>query len=273
MWKHWVVRSCTPQEPFLEFGCARWTWTRLGKVFPEMVAAVLMPNHLHLILPKKEEDDTDFRKLSGLLGGISKRSKLRKLWQSIPAPADVPDKFHLRRQVRYVALNPCRKGLCADPLEWYWSTYREVIGASVERCESAVKLACVLGEPSKKFEVRFHGYVSADPSVRVAGTEFPTPAVSKIWSEESIGEILAASAGALRVPPADVKKQGSLRTLFIHLACRHGWRQPILLSRICGITPRAVHYVLNQPVPKGIEAAELCLGDRRLRREWPFSHF
>lgn len=237
-----------------------------------MLAAVLMPNHLHLILPKNEDNDTDFRKLTGLLGAISRRSKVRKLWQSIPLPADIPDKFHLRRQVRYVALNPCRKGLCKDPLEWYWSTYREVMGATVERRESAGRMACALGESSKRFEVRFHSYVSADPSVQVSGTPPPTPAVSKIWAEESIGEILAASAGALRMSPSEVQKQGVLRSLFIHLACRHGWRQPSLLSRICGITPRAVHLILNRPVPRGIEAAELCLGDCRLRRESPFTH-
>ena len=107
----------------------------------------------------------------------------------------------------------------------------------------------------------------------VPGQPPPVSAVPKIWAEEAIGEILAAAAGALRVLPSDVRKQGPLRGLFIHLAWRHGWRQPALLARICGMGPRAVHLVLNQAPPPGLEAADLCLGDRRLRRERPFASF
>ena len=131
----------------------------------------------------------------------------------------------------------------------------------------------MLGESEGGFGGRFHAYVSGDPSVQVGGTPPPVSAVPKIWAEEGIGEILAAAAGALRVLPSDVRKQGPLRGLFIHLAWRHGWRQPALLARICGMGPRAVHLVLNQVPPAGLEAADLCLGDRRLRRERPFASF
>jgi len=65
--------------------------------------------------------------------------------------------------------------------------------------------------------------------------------------------------------PNQVRQRGPLRNLFIHLAYRHGWRRPIFLATICGITPGAVHQALSKGSPKGIEAADLCLGDTRLR--------
>lgn len=273
MWNHCVVRASTPQEPFKDFETAQWAWARISELFPEMISAVLMPNHLHLILPKTNRPLHYFHKMSGLLSGISRRKKMQKLWQSMPDPTEIPDIFHLRRQVRYVALNPCRKTLCADPLEWYWSTYRELMGATLDGPDRAGELAQLFGEAKKNFRVRFHSYVSGDPSVAVAGTPLPISATQKIWAKESIGEILAAAAGALRVLPSDVQRRTPLRPLFIHLARRHGWRQPKLLAQICRMSPRAVHHILNQTPHVGLAAADLCLGDRRLRPADPFGGF
>ena len=269
MWNHWVLRASTPHEPFRNFESARRTWITLNNLFPDALAAVLMPNHLHLILAM-ESAKQNLRKLNGLMGVISKHVRILGLWQSIPPPSLIPDRHHLRRQIRYVALNPCRKNLCSDPLEWYWSTYRQIMGATVNQQMKVSRLARVLGETERGFGVRFHTYVSADPSVSVTGTRPPQPAVSKLWPEESIGEILAASAAALQISTSEIQKRGPLRALFIHLACQQGWRQPPLLSQICKITPRAVHSILSHKPPKGIEAAALCLGDQRLRTKEPF---
>ncbi len=266
MWNHWVVRACTPHEPFKSFTLARWTWISLCNLYPDMLSAILMPNHLHLILPLDTEKK-DLPKLTGLLGAISKKQGISGLWQAIPPASLIPDKYHLRRQLRYVALNPCRKKLCSDPLEWYWSTYREIMGATVQSGVKPFRLAKALGESETGFKVRFHDYVSADPSVNVEGTPFPQSAIPKIWAEKSIGEILAASAAALRVRTSEVNEKGLLRPLFIHLASLHGWHRPSLLAQICGITPRNTQYILNRSQPKSIVAAELCLGDRRLRAE------
>lgn len=111
-----------------------------------------------------------------------------------------------------------------------------------------------------------HAYVSADPSVQVAGTPFPKPSKPRELAEESISEILSASAAALRVPKDNVKQRGPLRKLFIHAAYRHGWTQPKVLAKICEIQPTSVHWYLTQPEPPGLAAVDLCLGDPRLRR-------
>lgn len=263
MWKHWVARACTPFQPFLEFENACWFWKKFENGFPERVMAILMPNHLHLILPEKVKDPS--RRIYGLLGAMSSRLNTRTLWQPVPEPQLIPDRSHLRRQVRYVALNPCRKKLCRDPLEWYWSAYRDVVGAIAE--SSLNSLAKTLGDKEKDFKVRFHSYVSGDPSVSVIGTSFPQKAESSPdLAQYAIGEILAASAAALRVGTSEIQQRHGLRKLFIHLADQQGWCHTADLAKVCKITQQAVRRILKQSCPPGIAAAELCLGDRRLRR-------
>lgn len=237
----------------------------MEELFPEMVSAVLMPNHLHIILPKTSEGR---KKLGILLASISRRKKRSFLWQPVPQPHEIPDLHHLRRQVRYVALNPCRKKLCHDPLEWCWSTYRDVMGASVEKLDRAERMARTLKETNSEFRVRFHAYVSSDPSVSVTGTTAPLHYELSAIVEKSVGEILRASAASLRVLPSDVERRGSAcRTLFIKMAYRHGWGKPQLLATLCKIEKSAVHRCLNRSITlKNLEAADLCLVDARLRK-------
>jgi len=265
-WYHWVVRAHHPHKPFSDFESAQSAWMSLEKLFPEKIAAVLMPNHCHLILPGLAEPAGVYRRLGGMLSGVSRRSGIEDLWQPIPTPAMIPDKHHLRRQIRYVALNPCRKALCTDPLEWYWSTYRDIMGAILGKREPHLHLATLLGEPPHHFRARFHKYVSGDPSVNISSTPLPFPEIPKKWPERAIMEILHASAAALRTLPARVETTGPLRTVFIHLAHRHGWKQASLLAEICKLHVETVRRILKRPTPVGIEAADLCLGDIRLRR-------
>lgn len=272
MWNHWVFRACYPYQPFKNFAAARNAWTLLPKLFPDALAATLMSNHLHLILPRSPHDEKTRCKLAGFMGSISKQRQIHALWQPLIPPAPISDRLHLKRQLRYVALNPCRALLTHDPLEWTWSTYRDGVGAAADPWVRISRVAHALNERERGFNIRFHAYVSGDPTVAVAGTSFPKSTTPKIFSEESIMTILAAAAAALRVPASDVRKQSSdLRPLFIHLAWQQGWNQAKLLSKICDLSTRSIHLILEKPEPSGTEAALLCLGDRRLRKDTDFN--
>jgi REP element-mobilizing transposase RayT len=263
IWNHWVIRASTPFEPFKSFEGGQYAWQQLQKIFPEMISAVLMPNHVHLILPITSNEVTH-QKLSGFMGALSKKTGHKILWQKVPSPVSIPDRHHLRRQLRYVALNPCRKGLCRDPLEWYWSTYREIMGATVVRNQSFVEIAKILGEPKQDFRVRFHAYVSGDPSVSISGTPLPKRSLPKDIPEQSIGEILSAAAAALRVSRTELLHRTPLRRLFIHAAVRHGWKQNKILAHLCGTSLTSIQKHRRLPFPPGVDAVDLCLGDKRL---------
>ncbi len=266
MWKHWVARSNQPHEPFRDFSDCRAAWALLSKLFPEMLAGVLMPNHLHLVVSESEGRPPVRKRIEGFLSAMSRRTKRTRLWQPISEGQIIPDQKHLRRVVRYVALNPCRSKLCRDPLEWYWSTYREVLGAAVDSEQDPKRLARALGVQASEFLVWLHPYVSGDPAVRVEGTPLPASATMADLSEYSLGTILSASAAALRLPVTAIQGRGPLRSMFIHLAVRHGWYRPKRLAGVCGLSERAVYHIAHQPEPSQIGVAELCLGDERLRK-------
>jgi REP element-mobilizing transposase RayT len=267
MWKHWTARTSTPLEPFRHFETAQWFWNHLQKKFPQALGAILMPNHLHLLLPFESttSETRNHAILNGLMGSLSKVLQEPALWQRQSEPKLIPDRHHLRRNVRYVALNPCRKNLCKDPLEWPWSTYRDLFGSTVNQWVSSGRLAHTLGENKNTFESQFHNYVSSDPSVAITGTALSKASSPKNFSEVGIIEILNATSAALRMPPGRVRRPGIARDLFIHLACQQGWKKPASLAEICGITPRAINTIISRRSPDGIRAAALCLGDRRLR--------
>lgn len=268
MWNHWTFRSNHPHNPFQDFESARSVWVQLPGLFPDALMAVLMPNHLHLILPRSEKT---YSKLVGVMGSISKKHGIPALWQPIPPTKEILDLKHLRRQLRYVALNPCRNNLARDPLEWVWSTYRDGVGASAKPWVKTAHIAQVLKEAERGFSVRFHDYVSGDPSVAVEGTSYPKAHVKSVYASESIVNILSAAAATLRAPASEVRQRRSeLRQLFVHFAWQQGWIQTKLLSQICDTSTRAIHQILEKPEPPGMNAALMCLGDVRLRRDVNF---
>lgn len=265
MWTHWVARANHPYEPFRRFEDGRYAWASLMRLFPEAISAVLMPNHVHLIVADHRTHAQNLDRLYGWLGSVSRRKRTHQLWQSVPDPREINDRGYLLRTIRYVALNPCRKRLCRDPAEWYWSTYRETLGASVGRQNVATQLARALAERSQGFSKRLYQYISADATVQSVGAGYPTPVPPSHWCAYSGVDIRAAAAAALRVAPEEIRKRGAFRPLCIHLAMRQGWTRPGQLAELCGISRESVRRHMNRPPPAGLEAAALCLGDRRFR--------
>ncbi|MBI4705347.1 MAG: hypothetical protein HY744_29935 [Deltaproteobacteria bacterium] len=186
-------------------------------------------------------------------------------WEPLGPAEVVPDLKHLRRLVRYLALNPCRAGLADDPLRWPWSTHRDVAGAIVDPWIDADRLAAALGLPARGFAEAHHRYVSASGSVSTASTRFPCRAEPVDVAVQPLAALAAAAAAATRTTPADIRREGPTRALFLQLAGRHGWRRTGQLAAMCGIHPASVRWNLRQqPDPAALAAGELCLGDARL---------
>ncbi|MCP4868802.1 MAG: hypothetical protein GY898_08790 [Proteobacteria bacterium] len=223
-----------------------------------------MPGHLHLVVPSAPRLEERLRRtLAWHTRKFGPVDRFR-LWEPIPLAAPIADRLKLARQVRYVVLNPCRAGLADDPLDWVWSTYRDVIGATVEPWVDADRLARVLGRSGPGFVRQHHHYVSTDPSVAVGGTPPPEPARAD-WLA-SLGDVAEAVGSALRIPAAEVGVSAVGRRLFVHLATRHGWADRKHLADALGITNGSVWRLLqSEPEAQAMAAAALCLGDRRLR--------
>jgi len=108
---------------------------RLSRITEErgwlVYAYCLLTNHYHLVLriPRGELSAG----MKALNGGHSQRTNRRHgrtghLFRNrfFASPVETPE--HLLEALRYVALNPVRAGLCAQPGEWPWSSYRASAG-------------------------------------------------------------------------------------------------------------------------------------------------
>jgi putative transposase len=91
----------------------------------EIWAWVLMPNHVHLILSPSDSDGLRralapvHRRYAGHIHARHRRSG--HFWQG-RFGAVAMDEAHLGAALRYIALNPVRARLVADPRDWRWSS-------------------------------------------------------------------------------------------------------------------------------------------------------
>jgi putative transposase len=131
----------------------------------------LMPNHYHLVFETPAADLSagmqwlngrfaqEFNGFHALDGHV-----FQGRFHSVLVESD----WHLLELSRYLALNPVRVGLCADPAEWPWSSYAAVAG--LERPRPFLTMRRVLrhfGGTSSVARARFKAFV-ADAPDRVA---------------------------------------------------------------------------------------------------------
>jgi hypothetical protein len=220
-----------------------------------------MPDHMHLIVEVADADAAR-RKLRALLGGVTRGAGGFRIWQPVPKAAAIPDAHHLLRQLRYVALNPCRAGLVADPLSWPWSTYRGTLGAEVDAWVQLERIAQALGwqrTGAESVARRLHAFVSIDPTVNVSGSPLPQEVPPSLIAKFPLTRVLAAAVAA--TPLAGV--HGFRRALFIRLARQQGWTDNKLLAAASQMSVNAVQRAARQPSTL-VTCGAMCLGDERL---------
>ena len=100
-------------------GVAVWAW-------------VLMPNHVHLVLVPEDADGLRralaqvHRRYAGHVHARERRTG--HFWQG-RFGAVAMDEAHLGAALRYIALNPVRARLAAQPEDWRWSSIHAHLGA------------------------------------------------------------------------------------------------------------------------------------------------
>lgn len=263
---HLVARCQPPHAPLLRGEGAFWLWDQLRALVPAPLAVVQMPNHIHILVEHPAPGELRLA-LARLLGQWARLFGPDGFaWQEVPKPELVVGGQKLRRSVRYIVLNPCRAGLTRDPLDWVFTTHRDVVGATADPWVSADFLSRACGFVRPRSAEWWHRWVSGDPSVEIAGTEPPIPAEPGEVATEPLVELARAAASAVRGTLGDLRRPGLARTLFLELARRHGWRQVEPLAEACGLTPRSIRRVrATSPGERALAAGELCLGDARLR--------
>jgi putative transposase len=130
---HFVTFSCYRRE-------ARLTDTNLCRVFLDALehvrsergirvyGYVLMPEHVHLLLSEPERELL-CAALQALKICVARRNGGGRLWQRRYYDRNVSDHAEFVEKLRYIHRNPVARGLCTQPEEWLWSSYRHYLTA------------------------------------------------------------------------------------------------------------------------------------------------
>jgi putative transposase len=129
------------QIHFITFGCYHrhrlFTEATSCRVFEEALERVrtsfgvvihgyvVMPDHVHLLVSEPERMSLADA-LKSLKQGVSRRliGKEAHFWQKRYYDFNVPSAAKFVEKLRYIHRNPVRRGLCARPEDWEWSSFR-----------------------------------------------------------------------------------------------------------------------------------------------------
>jgi hypothetical protein len=260
MWIHLTARA-TRCRPLADPRQAWWLWHALRNGWPTALAACLMPDHLHLLIAALAPQAERMRR-ARVVGAFSRRIASAG-WQ-VAAPEPIRSVAHAWRSVRYLHLNPCRAKLTDDPLAWFWSTHRGMLGAEHRPWVTADHLARALGSSPIGFAQRLHAFVSGDPSVHPNGTPPPLAAPRRSCPDVALSSVVAAAHAATEGSPP-----WAYRRAAVLLAAHQGWSDTDAIARAVGISARSARRMVGVSAPEMLAAAALCLGDERLRRTAP----
>jgi REP element-mobilizing transposase RayT len=230
---HFVFRAAGSQTPFLTRDGSLFIWNQIRRRLDRCLALVIMPNHGHLLV---DIEDKDRAERAIRLSLLSFKRSTPTLWDPIPDPTLIPDIKHLRRQIRYVHLNPCRSHLTPDPLSWEFSTHWDFMNYSVG--SFSVPLVQNLGFSSK---AQFHKYISSDSSTLTEGTELPLLTSDlngfPIVALDRVSEL---SKKLTRSPADGLNKTGTARQLFYSLSAAAGYTNQTLIAQYLKISQQSV---------------------------------
>ena len=85
---------------------------------------VVMREHVHLLLSEPERD-TLADAIKSLKQGVSRRliGKPAHFWQKRYYDFNIREQDKFVEKLRYIHRNPVRRGLCAVPEDWQWSSF------------------------------------------------------------------------------------------------------------------------------------------------------
>lgn len=240
-WFHLVARTRRGHEPFLDPKVCAWTWARLREQFPVTAAAILMPDHLHLLVSGSMPSELRLR-LSNTLRWLSRKwFPEARIWEPVPEAEPIRDRKHLLRQIRYVHLNPNRSSLVRDPLEWEWSTHRDWTGLVTEPWPALGRCRTMFGWKPAGVEERIHRYVSGDPTVKIEGTPLAIASPFDLQARlECPPMVQRAFEIAYRATPGTATVPSPEFRSTIRFLARHSDRSLSQIARRLGVSRQAV---------------------------------
>jgi hypothetical protein len=218
-------------------------WVRLRCSLPSVLAAVLLPERAEIVL----ESDAE-------AGRSVQAAAQRAGLSGVRLDTSTLERSDLCAVLTAVHATPSTVSNLEDPLEWPWSTVRDLLGAVIDPWVTPPLLTSALGDGEAVMAL-----------LAEATKEGVEPAPRSDVPTSAIRDVLRAAAAATRRPAGAVRRPGPTRRLFVALANAHGWWMPRHVATLCSVGRRTLYRQLEH-VPNGwVRAGALCLGDARLR--------
>ena len=128
---HFITFCCYHRRPLLTGDAAKKTFEiALERVRRRCALCVygyvIMPEHVHLLLSEPKRG-TLADALKSLKQGISRRliGDAEHFWQKRYYDFNIRNARQFVEKLRYIHRNPVKRGLCAHPEDWPWSSFRQ----------------------------------------------------------------------------------------------------------------------------------------------------
>jgi putative transposase len=97
---------------------------------------VVMPVHVHL-LTSEPAKIVLHEALKSLKQRVSRRliAEAEHFWQKRYYDFNIRDEMQFKEKLRYIHRNPVQRGLCAQPQDWKWSSFRHYANGMEGRVE------------------------------------------------------------------------------------------------------------------------------------------
>jgi putative transposase len=126
---HFITFSCYRRTPLLNPPNAKNIFEssleRVRRAYGLRVFAyVVMPEHVHLLLSEPQVDTLSYA-IKSLKQGVSRHliGNAKHFWQKRYYDLNVRDYDQFVEKLRYIHRNPVKRGLCAAPEDWPWSSF------------------------------------------------------------------------------------------------------------------------------------------------------
>jgi putative transposase len=126
---HFITFSCYRRQRLLDFPASKQIFVRQLEVVRRtyqlrVYGFVVMPEHVHLLL-SEPGISTLAQVLKALKQGVSRRlaPEGSRLWQARYYDMNVHSENKRIEKLRYIHRNPVKRGLCASPGDWRWSSF------------------------------------------------------------------------------------------------------------------------------------------------------
>jgi hypothetical protein len=251
---HTARRACPGTLLFHTWAEAGFLWRSVLSRASGVQAFVLMPDHLHLLTAGPVDAPVAHALRAFALWRNHHRGERGPVLAPGGTPTVADGRVKQRRDMRYIALNPCRAGLVGDPLTWPFSSHRDVVGLAVPPVRRAVRDVHSL-----------HAYVSSDPHVAVGGTVLPC---RRDWGP--VGPSVAAVRGAVsaltRTTTGELGRRGGPRSLLLRAAVRLCHLPDRRLGEALGCGRDTLRRARRSPLSADVRLVERVVGDARFSR-------